>query len=252
MSVEATMWALRQKCATATEKAVLLVVANYAGADGMCWPGQATVAAQACCSIKTVERCLARFEELGWILRTRRYREGGYRTSDLIELPQDAAPEPVKSLSDRLSVRPSEVPENDLTRHPDQSYPTSCPILPDRVSEQEPLDEPLDEQLGAAAAISRAQASAENLGEDGWPLEIAKAVDLLVLMADTVRLDPRREPALRSTELLENWRGEGVSFVDTVIPCVMALSRQNGQPITAWAHFEHWVEESHDCWTAPL
>jgi len=248
MSVEATMWALRQRCATATEKAVLLVVANYAGADGMCWPGQATVAAQACCSIKTVERCLARFEEFGWILRTRRYREGGYRTSDLIELPQDAAPEPVKSLSDRLSVRPSAPPENDLTRHPDQSYPTACPILPDCVSEQEPLDE----QLGTAAAISRAQASAVNVAEDGWPLEIAEAVDLLVLMADTVRLDPRREPALRTTELLEKWRGEGVSFVDTMIPCVMALSRQNGRPINDWAYFEHWVEESHECCTAPL
>lgn len=241
MSIEASIWALRQKCATATEKAVLLVVANYVGSDGLCWPGQPTIAAQACCHTKTVERCLAQFEERGWIRRSRRYRHGGYRTSDLIEFPQAAAPEALKTLPDILSAK-------DLTRQPVQSYQTACPILPDTVSGQEPLGEPLGTATTAGTRV-RAEAAA-----DGWPVGgVEEQAHLLVLMADTVRLDPQRTPTLRQTEdRLAAWRRTGVSFSETVIPVVMAFARQNGPPITTWAHFDDWVAESHDCWTSPL
>ena len=158
MSLEVSAWALRQLCDTPTEKAVLLVLANYAGADGTCFPGQETVATYACCSKKSVERSLATFEERGWITRERRRRPGGYRTSDVITFHMGGSPEkPTPPLGDTLSDDAESVTSRDvLSGHPVHSHTTSCPILPDTVSPQEPLGEP----LGIAAVATRAEAVA--------------------------------------------------------------------------------------------
>lgn len=146
MSVQASSWAIEQACATATEKAVLLVVASYAGPDGTCYPGQETIARQACCSVKTVERALAAFEAKGWITRKHRQRRDGSRTSDLIYMAQVANPE-ARDQPDTESDRA------DPTRHPVQSKQTPCPIQTDTVSGLttfEPLGEPLGEDIPAA------------------------------------------------------------------------------------------------------
>lgn len=86
MSHQASYWALEQTCSTATEKAILMVIASYVGPDGCCYPGQDTLARQACCSVKSVERALQAFEDRGWLTRTARRRKDGSRTSDLLEL----------------------------------------------------------------------------------------------------------------------------------------------------------------------
>lgn len=148
MSIQALTWALDQSCVTATEKAVLLVLANYVGAKGATFVGQETIAKQACCSVKTVERTLAGFEELGLIRRERRHRKDGSRTSDMVFLIGPNHPEKDdENLPDTVSVRGSP------NRHPVQTKQTSCPNLPDTVSGLttfEPLEEPLDE-LGSNA-----------------------------------------------------------------------------------------------------
>jgi len=147
MSVQASAWAIEQKCDTAAEKAVLLVIASYAGPDGSCYPGQETIARQACCSIKTVERALRTFEELGWLIRERRCRPDGSRTSDRLYLPKAPNPEQ-RDQTDTLSARAKP------TRHPVQAYPTSCPGLPDTMSGLttfEPLEEPYSVPDGTEA-----------------------------------------------------------------------------------------------------
>lgn len=127
MSHQASYWALEQSCATATEKAILMVLASYVGADGTCYPGQDTIARQACCSVKSVERALQAFEERGWLERTPRRRKDGSRTSDLLELKLAANPEP-REQADTVSDR------HEPTRHPVQTNPTSCPNQPDTLS----------------------------------------------------------------------------------------------------------------------
>ena len=129
MSTEALTWAVKAHCQSGNEKAILLVIANYVGADGTCWPGQATIASQACCSEKTVERSLKAFEERGWIERVARRRRDGSRTSDLITLMLVEHPEPIENAQpDTLSDRP------EPTRHPVQANPTPCPDQPDTVT----------------------------------------------------------------------------------------------------------------------
>lgn len=127
MSVQASSWAIEQVCETPAEKAVLLVIAAYAGADGTCYPGQDTIARQACCSVKTVERVLKTFAARGWLERTERRRRDGSRTSDLLHLCMAPNPER-REQPDTMSGSP------EPSRHPVQTNPTSCPDQPDTMS----------------------------------------------------------------------------------------------------------------------
>lgn len=127
MSYQASTWAIEQMCDTATEKAVLLIIASYAGPDGTLFPSQETISRQACCSIKTVERALRVFQDRGWIERTERRRRDGSRTSDLIFMAKVANPE--------AREQPDTVSGSDAsTRHPVQTKQTPCPSLTDTVS----------------------------------------------------------------------------------------------------------------------
>lgn len=127
MSVQASSWAIEQVCDTPAEKAVLMVIAAYAGADGTCYPGQDTIARQACCSVKTVERVLKTFAARGWLERTERRRRDGSRTSDLLHLCMAPNPER-REQPDTMSG------SSEPTRHPVPTYPTSCPSQPDTMS----------------------------------------------------------------------------------------------------------------------
>jgi hypothetical protein len=80
-------WAFEQQVAGATAKAVLLVIAKHANNDGVCFPSCKTIAALACCNEKTVRRLLAKLEAKKLLLRKRRWRTDGRRTTDLLVLP---------------------------------------------------------------------------------------------------------------------------------------------------------------------
>jgi hypothetical protein len=86
MSVEAITWALSFEAESATEKAILLVLANYADRDGATWWSQKAIAQQACCSDRTVRNTLVKLEERGIIKRIERLREDGSRSSDRVVL----------------------------------------------------------------------------------------------------------------------------------------------------------------------
>ena len=97
-------WAIKQKAGNATGKAVLLMLANYADEDGVCFPSQNTLANECECSTRAISNWLKRFEEAGLIARETRYGQLGYRTSDVIRLS-------IKSLPERGS-RENYSPEN--------------------------------------------------------------------------------------------------------------------------------------------
>lgn len=56
MSWQATAWALRQRAGSPAAKLVLLALANYADAAGMCWPSQERLATDTEQSVRTVQR----------------------------------------------------------------------------------------------------------------------------------------------------------------------------------------------------
>lgn len=65
---------------TATEKAVGLAVAKHADANGgSCWPSQNTIAAEAGCGLRTVQRALDALKDGGWMIVEKVAITGGLR-----------------------------------------------------------------------------------------------------------------------------------------------------------------------------
>ena len=71
MSWEATDWAVKQRTGSPIDKLNLLLLANRADQDGVCWPSQARLAVEGEQSDDTVQRSLARLENAGLICRNR-------------------------------------------------------------------------------------------------------------------------------------------------------------------------------------
>lgn len=123
MSVQAITWALGVECTSATEKAVLLVLANYADERGKCWPSQRTVAKQACTSERTVRRMVADLEARGLLTRENRRRADGSRSTDIIVLA-------MFQQADNVSTQPANL----------SGGGDSVSGLPDSLSGHEPSD----------------------------------------------------------------------------------------------------------------
>ncbi|WP_371423290.1 helix-turn-helix domain-containing protein [Tardiphaga sp.] len=64
MSWQATAWAERQITGSPARKVLLLVLANYADEDGVCWPSQETLSRGTEQSVDTVQRQLRKLEHM--------------------------------------------------------------------------------------------------------------------------------------------------------------------------------------------
>lgn len=114
MSHEASSWAFAQQqpeLATGA-KFLLVAIANRADKSGVAWPGHKTLAHDCNCAIETVTPNMKRLEALGLLVRIRRRRKNGSRTSDwivlaaghaerlpMIDAPADEYPEEVASVA---------------------------------------------------------------------------------------------------------------------------------------------------------
>lgn len=86
MSVQAITCALAVRGVTASEKLVLLALANYADENMRCWPSQARLADDTCLTERTMRTVLASLEQRRLISRKERRRQDGTRASDVITL----------------------------------------------------------------------------------------------------------------------------------------------------------------------
>jgi hypothetical protein len=86
VSWQATSWAARQKAGNTGRKALLLIIANAANAEGVCWVGRKALAEECECRPETVSANIAALEDAKLIARFRRTRSNGSRTTDWIVL----------------------------------------------------------------------------------------------------------------------------------------------------------------------
>ena len=82
MSIEAINYALKCPVKNATQKAVLLVLANYSNEQNQSYPSISTISRQSCCQDRTVIRALKELEESGFIQKMPRFNDKG-QTSNL-------------------------------------------------------------------------------------------------------------------------------------------------------------------------
>lgn len=86
MSVQAITCALALRGVTASEKLLLLALANYADENMRCWPSQKRLAADTCLSERTVRTLLAAMEGRKLLSREEQRRRDGSRSSDVVTL----------------------------------------------------------------------------------------------------------------------------------------------------------------------
>jgi len=92
MSIEASSWAWRLQGLTASQKLVLLALADHANEDGICWPGQKSISKKTGLSERTVKRARSDLEKKELISVERRPGKGGGNRSNryILELGQSA------------------------------------------------------------------------------------------------------------------------------------------------------------------
>ncbi len=88
-------WALAQRGLDPSTKFVLIVLADHANDDGVCWPGQKGIAAKVGTTDRQVRRHIAKLIESGLVKAEKLYRpDGGFSVNEYtLQLPQMSLPE---------------------------------------------------------------------------------------------------------------------------------------------------------------
>ena len=181
-------WAVKQKVGNATGKAVLMMLANYADAEGRCFPSQETLASDSECNVRSVARWLSILERMGLIVREHRRRDDGYRTSDSIRMtfsdailspdtksPDNKSPDTVSNLTGhKVRARTSQVnrkvlisARDELSKVLDESRVTAV------LEHRQKLRKPLTAHAATLLAKTLSQhpdpnAAADEMIERGW------------------------------------------------------------------------------------
>jgi hypothetical protein len=183
MSWKATAWAERQKTGSPARKVLLLVLANYANEDGICWPSQQKLSKGCEQSVDTVQRNLRRLAADGFVTSESRPRAGGRWPSLIYRLaippeeladtePQDAVRQERNSVDKGAHMRHGRA----ATRTPHRAAPSPPPCRtamrhePSNNLQREPSLEPPVPQLAAAQAA----ASAGIRDQGHWELVLAR------------------------------------------------------------------------------
>ena len=93
MSIQAIAWAIKQRAGGATEKAVLIALANYADDKGSAFPSLGTLSEDTEIHRTTVIRAIAKLVERGLLTRTADHRANGGNTSNIYRLSMKEAEE---------------------------------------------------------------------------------------------------------------------------------------------------------------
>lgn len=86
MSIQAVSAAIKLQGYTATEKLLLICIANYADDSGRAWPSNKRLSNDSALSERTIRTALKTLCDKGAITRTEREREDGSRGTDIIAL----------------------------------------------------------------------------------------------------------------------------------------------------------------------
>lgn len=82
MSFEAMAWAAKSECGNSLNKLCLLMLANYANAEGEAYPSYKRLAEMCSCNDRTIMRSIKSLEELGMVKIKPRFTDSGKQTSN--------------------------------------------------------------------------------------------------------------------------------------------------------------------------
>ena len=125
MSVQAITWALALKTGSATHKAVLIALANYANEDGESWHSQKKIADDTELSRHSVMRSIEYLATKGVLRKEKRYRSNGTRSTDMIILDLSCR----ELSSTELHSTQLHTKSHPATKYVSQSYLVCSPVL---------------------------------------------------------------------------------------------------------------------------
>lgn len=162
MSHDATAWARKQQVGNSPAKFLLMMLADHAGSDYTCWPGQAALSKLTEMSERTIRRATELLVQQGLVRVFYRYRDNNSRRSCryqlLIDGPATELPETVDWRSMR-QVEPDSVsdgPPDSLTAPTGQAvqtYRPESPVIPLTESSKEPSSIPGASRTALATRI---------------------------------------------------------------------------------------------------
>jgi hypothetical protein len=143
MSHDVTAWARKQETGNTSAKFLLLMLADYAGSDYSCWPGQAALSSLTEMSERTIRRATTILVERGLIRVFYRYRDDHSRRSCryqlLVDGPDTELPETVDWSAMKQAER-GDPPDSVTapTGQAVQTYRSESPVIPSKDPSVEP------------------------------------------------------------------------------------------------------------------
>ena len=142
MSHDATAWARKQQTGNTPAKFLLMMLADYAGSDYSCWPGQDKLAALTEMSERTIRRATELLVQQGLIRVFYRYRDNNSRRSCRYQLLLDGPATELPETVDWRSMKQLE-PDSVTETPPDTlTAPTGQAVQPHR--SESPVIPPVD------------------------------------------------------------------------------------------------------------
>lgn len=147
LSHDATSWARQQQTGSTSAKFLLMMLADYAGSDYSCWPGQAALSSLTEMSERTIRRATELLVEQGLIRVFYRYRSDNSRRSCRYQLLIDGLETELPETVDWRSMKQLE-PDTVTGTQPDsvtgppgqavQPYRSQSPVIPYKDPSVEP------------------------------------------------------------------------------------------------------------------
>lgn len=222
MSVQAITWAVSFDAENATEKAVLLILANYSDGNGVCFPGQQNIARQASCSDRSVRRVLDNLEERGIIRRVMRRRGDGTRTSDRIILV---------AFQQAANLTACDEQEDNLSKSTGQPVKTNRPIChdqPDSLSGLTTFEPSVNHQQPQAGA-SKPETDFDNLQNQ-------------LIEAAGDKIQPH---GVFDLSAIIGLIGAGVDLNTDILPTIKARCAKMRSPARGWAYFTDAIRDAY-------
>jgi hypothetical protein len=189
VSVQALSCAFALRGLGASEKLVLLALANYADASMCCWPSQDRLADDTELSARTVWSALKGLEEKCIVSRRQRKRADGTRSTDVFTLHFDQVAKAASGGNDH-----SQIPQKQVatvatltTFEPSKNHQRESSLRSDSRPPAPPEPE-LDDELEPAAAAAVVDAEFEDVGSAQLALIVAEPDADRLTRAEVLRL----------------------------------------------------------------
>jgi Helix-turn-helix domain len=248
MSVPAIIWARKYAAGSATEKVLLLVLANYANEFGVSWPSQKTLADETALGERTVRRVLADMERRGVIRRIVRRRDNGSRQSDQILLSafEGRKPAPPGMLDDGpqgVKSGPSDQPakgDNRPSRPLDNRLPD-----PDPPATVATLDTSKILKITTTALDMPARVAPDPRFDQGTAPE--GDAEAACLAACGEGLSATARIAISTTRpVIADWLARGYDLAADILPTLAERTQvKRADPIRTWAYFTAAIAKRH-------